>query len=670
MSETTPPVGYARLEDTDLGQNLKAAADATEQSRQDVAAKQAQVALDAATAEAQRILAQLATALAQAAAASAETSANGVAADPAGYFSHEFFDDFGASIGGIRADGTGVEFAGFTSATLPDGTVRLTRTDGSGSFVDLPAAGGVSVGGLTLSTDSATDYDLGIEDAFGNVRVISPAADSAGGGGSGTGYFTTDRIRETDARALGRSAVVARQVHTTTQRPTADYNHGLCYGQSLARGGAADYILGTTPLYGCLMIGESVRSPGGTAPWTPGGTAQLQPMVATARIGQAPILTEAQVNALPADTGVDGDIPVEAMWRQFRAMQLAHFGQPDSWRRPIASSCGVSSKSIEDLSYGASTGFFNRLTTCATLGKSLANAGSNGYAAGTYCVSVVPWIQGEANYSGGTADSGVPIATTSAGYKGREFQLSDDIATYVAGPGPQAAISQPLPPLILTYQTGGDFVNDLSDPVGIGQAQLAAALERPDRIMMAAPDYPMTDLYGGHLDANGYRWLGCHMGKALFHAHVLGRPWLPLHPTSIEVSGDEVLIGFHVPAPPLVFDLPYVVNTATDYANKGFGVRDDGGWAGLLGVDIVGDATVRLKASRLLAGSVSVSYGRRVDCGGNGCLRDSDPTVAADSYVFKPGTHMAASANIPALIGKPYPLHNWCAHFFMPATRA
>ena len=75
------------------------------------------------------------------------------------------------------------------------------------------------------------------------------------------------------------------------------------------------------------------------------------------------------------------------------------------------------------------------------------------------------------------------------------------------------------------------------------------------------------------------------------------------------------------------------------------------------------DTIVKLVLSRATSGTVKVQYATRSTYLGNGCLRDSDPTVSGDKYEYTAGTGQYPEANIPALVGKPYPLHNWCIAF-------
>jgi hypothetical protein len=59
-------------------------------------------------------------------------------------------------------------------------------------------------------------------------------------------------------------------------------------------------------------------------------------------------------------------------------------------------------------------------------------------------------------------------------------------------------------------------------------------------------------------------------------------------------------------------------------------------------------------------------YADRSRAGGRGALHDSDATTAEDRYCYDPGTGHYASANVPDLVGRPYPLMNWCVAFTLP----
>jgi hypothetical protein len=49
-------------------------------------------------------------------------------------------------------------------------------------------------------------------------------------------------------------------------------------------------------------------------------------------------------------------------------------------------------------------------------------------------------------------------------------------------------------------------------------------------------------------------------------------------------------------------------------------------------------------------------------------LHDSDRTCADEVYVFDPRAGHYPSAELPELIGQPYPLQNWCVAFSLPIS--
>ncbi|WP_440978561.1 hypothetical protein ACQHGV_13385 [Sphingomonas pseudosanguinis] len=221
-------------------------------------------------------------------------------------------------------------------------------------------------------------------------------------------------------------------------------------------------------------------------------------------------------------------------------------------------------------------------------------------------------------------------------------------------------------------QAGGAYTQDVQDDgqktLPIGMAQLEIALERPD-VFMAGPVYQFTDkLREGdseHDDANGARAAGWLLAKVSHLVVHRSEEWEPTRPLIFTRDGDRLFGDFHVPVPPLVRDQPYRANTAVDVAQSGFKVTDDSGDVPLGPLAIVGQAQIRLDLMRSTVGVVRVWYAHQ-SVGGLGMLRDSDPTTSLDVYEYLPESGMYASANIPALVGQPYRLQNWCTAFVLP----
>ena len=89
---------------------------------------------------------------------------------------------------------------------------------------------------------------------------------------------------------------------------------------------------------------------------------------------------------------------------------------------------------------------------------------------------------------------------------------------------------------------------------------------------------------------------------------------------------------------------------------------------GITAVEIVRPTIVKLTLEEAPPTDALVWYASKAVSNGNGNVRDSDPSVASDLYEFVPERGMYAEANIPALVGKPYPLHNWSVAFCLPIT--
>ncbi len=422
-------------------------------------------------------------------------------------------------------------------------------------------------------------------------------------------------------------------------------NHVIAYGQSLSSGWDGWPALSTRKRHDSLMLGRSVRPVSEDGPnWTPVGEAAFHPLVATVQDrGTGRLLSPLETASLPREASVLGETVLEAAVAEWRGRMRALLTP----RRILASSAGVGGRTLEALSKGARPELFNRLRDCGRLARDLA--------AGDYGIAALLMLQGEHNgrgVDGGTADR--------AGYKALFLRFLDDFDADVV----RGVAGQALGPAVFTYQTGGVFADD---GMGVAQAQLELALEC-ERVFLAAPSYPVT-AKGLHLDANGYRWLGAQFGKVMHKVLTLGEDWQPLHPVSAVMDGAAVRVAFHVPVPPLAWGRPYVVHEARDWASKGFTVTDRDGVVPVVEA-VLGARHVELRLARAAGQGAELRYGDHAFHLGHGCLHDSDPTLAQDSYQFDPVSGHWPEANIPALVGKPYPLMNWCTSFRITITPA
>ena len=434
-------------------------------------------------------------------------------------------------------------------------------------------------------------------------------------------------------------------------RPDRDVNHVLAYGQSLAVGYEGWPALSLAQPYDSLMLGDSVRSLREATPhWRPTGEAGLRPLRATVQdLASGALLTAEQVMALPRGAGALGETVLEGALNGWRARQLAG-GAVAGRRRLLASACGVGGRTLEALSKGAAPDLFNRLRECVDVARMTAVADGLSYG-----VVALLFLQGEHNnwgLNGGTA--------AAAAYKALLRRFHDDAVADLA----VAIARQPEPPAIFLYQTGGAYA---SETQSVPQAQLECALEMPG-CFMVAPSYPVTEK-GGHLDANGYRWLGAQFGKVLHRVLTLNEAWRPLHPVRAERAGREVRVAFHVPVPPLRWGRPIVGRRFVDPADRGFTVLDAAGPIPIVDVRLDAPDAVRITLGRDPHGTATLRYADKGHAG-RGALHDSDAEIAPDCYVYDPATGHDPKADIPELAGRPYPLMNWCVAFAIPLAPA
>jgi len=574
------------------------------------------------------------------------TNNAGAAAEVTRYYTKNYMDTIAQS----------VEGAVVPSLAFVDGDNNaffVAMDDGSfGTKHVYMSRNAVRTADFSIESDMAGALSIVDEEGFVGMRV----ANDGGMNGSSSGGSTFNEIAERNARNLAYSAIVRSEFNSEVQRPVCKYNHFITYGQSLSTGVEGWPALSKTPKYDNLMYGDSPRPNSLSGPgFTPVGTASLKALKA---VTQSPagtaVMSDLDVAALAPGSGNGGESPDVGALNYARKMFLQHMGlASDLTRQFVSSNCGVSGRTIEALSKGASPELYLRATQAAQAVKGIAEAQG-----ATYCVPAIVFLQGEYNY---TPDYGG--VTDKDGYKALLRKLRNDMVADICN----GIAGQSAPPAFITYQTGGPYTRDEND-MAIGQAQLELSQEEQNWYL-ATPTYPYTDKWS-HLDSNGYRWVGQQIGKVFHRVVTLGQGWRPLSPRQITAKAREVLIDFHVPYPPLVFDRPYVRGDTVDYPSRGFKVIDEQGLVAIGSVEIASDTIVRINLARDTIGAVKVQYADKEVHNGNGCLRDSDPAIASDLYEYSVGTGQYETANVAALVGKPYPLFNWCVAFSLPAKNS
>lgn len=453
-------------------------------------------------------------------------------------------------------------------------------------------------------------------------------------------------LTQRDAENKQSAASLLAQPQSGVQPLSSRYNHLITYGQSLASAAEGWPALSVTPGYDNLMLGNSVRSGAASGgAFKPVGGAEFKPLQAVVQrhLKAMEILTPADTSALGKHAQEEGESVEVGAANMARRLYLDQQGNPQHLL--LVSNAATSGRSVSQLVKGGDYDEYKRVLGAVKQAKTLADEQE-----ASYSVSAFFWLQGEFDYShtnGGINDKDR--------YKGYMRQLRSDLNADTA----VAMAQQQQMPAFFTYQTDAkSSVKDGSLAIGMAQWELA---QEEDGWYLVGPVYPYVDK-GTHLAANGYRWFGQMLGRAYHRVVIEGRNWLPLSPAKATAVGKEIYVDFLVPHPPLAFDQPYIGHMARDVENKGFMVVDSLGRVPVASVDIAADTVIRLTLGRELAADARLVYAG-FETGGAGQLRDSDPAVADSVYEYLPQAGMPGEANISALVGKPYPLHNWSIAF-------
>lgn len=509
---------------------------------------------------------------------------------------------------------------------------------------------------ITGIWENIAESDYKICDEFGFV-AFSAMQQS---GSSPADDTRASIINNGNSTALAISSSVDNKYVTGIARPVYDYNIVVVYGQSLSTGTEGWPSLTKTSIEpNILMFGDSTqpnttRDNGGST-WNPVGTAELKTLrSAVHTLDNTSILTDAEVAALAAGATNEGESVEHGAVNFWRKLQNDFRGlSSNPNRKIIVVNCGVQGRTIQQLSKNSSLNHFNRIVEAVTKVKnyilSLNPSATIGHVATLF-------LQGEYNYAfpatGETKDV----------YKSLQLQLREDIHNSVT----QAILNQSDYAAFITYQTNGDYTSDaLNLHVGVAQLEIS---NETNGFWLASPDYHVTDK-GGHLDSNGYRWLGMYFGRVLHQILDRGVDWKPLQPYKAVVHNDEVFIHFLVPSPPLIFKNYYRGLVSTANTNKGFRVEVNGVTAAIQSVSIVASATVAIKLANKPAGEVVVWYADKTSNNGAGNLCDSDAIRPTFNYEYIAGSGQYPAANIPELVNKPYPLNNFCTAFRITATQ-
>ncbi|MFV0390908.1 MAG: GH32 C-terminal domain-containing protein [Paludibacteraceae bacterium] len=381
----------------------------------------------------------------------------------------------------------------------------------------------------------------------------------------------------------------------STAEPTAEnknYTHLIMYGQSLSTGHEAWTNVSTENIPGNYMLGKQV--------WANYGNYDM-----------------IEINPLEGHPAIEMSNDIIETPILGAANHIQKKGLESSI---IATSTGNSGKSIEDLSKESQVhNLYDVFTQTLKFGR----RATERVKSTIYCPAIF-WMQGEWNYTveGSGLLPGTSPTSSKDEYRQLLLQLKNNIQADV-----KTIYNQTEKPVFYTYQTGAQYTRGRT--ISIGMAQLEASNEHDD-IICTGPTYPMTD-YGGHLDANGYRWYGEMLGKIYYKHKILHEDFKPLQPKKIfrDANNDKrIIIQYHVPVPPLVLD----EKTLPKEANYGFEIYMRRVNQTIQSVSILNENSVEIICTNPLTEDIEVIYGSE-STRGHGNLRDSDKYPAAFNYV-------------------------------------
>ncbi len=434
-------------------------------------------------------------------------------------------------------------------------------------------------------------------------------------------------------------------------RPITGDNIIISFGQSLVTGSEGWPPLTTTaPFADVLQLGAGLGgSHAEESDWASDGI--YRPLIAWTRNDDATgYLEHSDFELLDPTTQRDGEAPGHAlaystMGRLIRAKALP----PGA--RIVAIQAGRGGQPLRVLEGG----FYGRFT--GAVSDAMAVSATEGRVAQ---VSAILWIQGDAEFGGQENDRQRYAAKLSALFR----RLQSDV---------QQITGQAHPPAILAFQFSGPAVwnkdrrGRLTLPI---PNACIDACDAVDGAYLVGPYYQVTNKKRpgspSHLDPNGYRWIGEYAARVFEVVVTRGRDWQPLRPLRVRQYSQSLIVDYHVPAPPLRLNA-YLDNHEEKWApNYGFRVRDAAGDCGIAFVELH-ERSVTISLTRPTLGRVYLFYGDKA-AGGAGNLCDSDEEVGLSTYSFVSGRGQPASANIAALVDKPYPLPNWAVAGCWPAA--
>jgi hypothetical protein len=466
------------------------------------------------------------------------------------------------------------------------------------------------------------------------LGLLYGCSDNAHSGdvGGGAGFGTSDATGMGGDTGANEATVDAGPV--TILAPW-DWAGVLGTGQSLAVGQMGTPAKATTQPYHNLKMST------GTAAWPIDATDSSFTMVPlTEPIGRP---STTYPSAYP--TNIAGETPHAAMANQITALVMAAAGTD---YLGVHGEFGENGQGLAFLIKNAVPMGVNGRAYQASLLETqavtrLAQAANKTYGVGAIIVTHGETDAGNANYESGL------------------YQLWSDYNADIA-----MITGQTQKILMIVSQQ-----NSINDRSASTQAEWKIGADHPTDVVCSGPKYQYPYFSDHvHLVTDGYEQLGEKYGQVYYERVVLGNPWQPLAPASVERTSARVItVNFHVPVPPLVWDavLPAPNTTVAAWsAGKGFEVRAGNAPVTISGVAISGDAVQITCASDLPPAGVVVGYAMTAGDANSvaqvtdntdnllwtgtlrwGQLQDSDPFVGSMSRRVQPNYAVAFEMPVP-----------------------
>jgi hypothetical protein len=261
-----------------------------------------------------------------------------------------------------------------------------------------------------------------------------------------------------------------------------------------------------------------------------------------------------------------------------------------------------------------------------------------------------------AKAAGKTYGVGVIVVThgeTDAGNKNYENELHQLWLDYNTDLRAITGQKQKIP-MIVSQQ------NTCADRSASTLAQWKIGVDYPASFVCSGPKYQYPSPEALHLTARGYQLLGEKYGQVYFEKVILGKNWRPLEPVEAKRHGKIIIVRYHVPVSPMVWDGSFESPHASvaEWKNgKGFEVTaSDGTKVAITSVAISGRDVVITCASDPGPGT-RVSYAMIAErermqtpfLGSPrwGLLHDSDPFIGAVTGQAQPNYAVAFEMVLP-----------------------